>query len=51
MMGLVPAVLAFAGALIACVYNLTPKAVARLQADIMGGVTQGVSGAGINPPL
>ena len=40
MMGLVPAVLAFAGVVIAGVYDLTPKAVARLQAEILGGLTQ-----------
>ena len=40
MMGLIPACLAFAGAVIALVYDLTPSAVARLQAEIMGGLTE-----------
>ena len=40
MMGLVPACLAFAGVVIAFTYDLTPNAVARLQAEIMGGLTQ-----------
>ena len=47
MMGLVPAVLAFAGAAIAGVYDLTPQAVARLQAEIMGGLTK----SRVTPPL
>lgn len=47
MMGLVPAGLAFAGALIAGIYDLTPNAVARLQAEIVSGLTK----PSLTPPL